>query len=39
MTKAILKGIPKLKIEEMAAKTQAQIDSGEQATYWYEYVC
>ena len=31
MTKAIEKGIPKLKIEEAAARTQARIDSGEQS--------
>ncbi len=30
MSKAIIKGIPKLKIEEAAAKTQAKIDSGKQ---------
>src|SRR5690625_2423829 len=30
MTKAIETGLPKLKIEEVAAKRQAQIDSGEE---------
>jgi methylmalonyl-CoA mutase len=31
MAKAIEKGLPKLRIEEAAAKTQARIDSGQQA--------
>jgi methylmalonyl-CoA mutase len=31
MTKAIEKGLPKLRIEEAAARTQARIDSGRQA--------
>src|ERR1700727_614817 len=31
MTKAIAEGIPKLRIEEAAARTQARIDSGQQA--------
>ncbi|MEM9898280.1 MAG: methylmalonyl-CoA mutase [Pseudomonadota bacterium] len=31
MARAIEKGLPKLKIEEAAAKTQARIDSGQQA--------
>ncbi|MEM1287617.1 MAG: methylmalonyl-CoA mutase [Pseudomonadota bacterium] len=31
MAKAIEKGIPKMRIEEAAAKTQARIDSGQQA--------
>ncbi len=30
MTKAIQAGIPKMRIEEAAARTQARIDSGEQ---------
>jgi methylmalonyl-CoA mutase len=30
MTKAIEKGLPKLRIEEAAARTQARIDSGRQ---------
>ena len=30
MAKAIEKGLPKLRIEEAAAKTQARIDSGRQ---------
>jgi methylmalonyl-CoA mutase len=30
MAKAIEKGIPKLRIEEAAARTQARIDSGQQ---------
>ena len=31
MAKAIEAGLPKLRIEEAAAKTQARIDSGQQA--------
>ncbi len=31
MTKAIVAGLPKMRIEEAAARTQARIDSGEQA--------
>ena len=34
MTKAIEEGIPKLRIEEAAAKTQARIDSGRQPVIW-----
>ena len=30
MTKAIQAGIPKMRIEEAAARTQARIDSGQQ---------
>jgi methylmalonyl-CoA mutase len=32
MTEAIARGLPKLRIEECAARTQARIDSGEQVT-------
>ena len=31
MAAAIEKGLPKMRIEEAAARTQARIDSGEQA--------
>jgi methylmalonyl-CoA mutase len=37
MEKAIEKGIPKLKIEQAAAKKQAKIDSKKRFNYWIEY--
>ena len=34
MAKAVAEGIPKLRIEESAAKRQARIDSGESNCYF-----
>ena len=35
MAKAVAAGLPKLRIEEQAAKRQARIDSGTGKSLWY----
>lgn len=39
MARAVAEGIPKLRIEECAARRQARIDSGAKAKYYWMYIC
>ena len=38
MAKAVATGMPKLRIEECAAKRQARIDSGQGLFHLFEYI-